>query len=120
MKKNKIIFGAIIVLCIIGIFFYFNQKDEFIEPGDYDDFAICLTESGAIIYGTEWCSFCQRQKDLFANSFPYINYVDCDKNPQECSIAQVRGFPTWNINGTNYPGLLSLQRLSEITGCKIN
>jgi len=34
------------------------------EPSD--EFAICLTDSGAVIYGTEWCGHCRDQKKCLA------------------------------------------------------
>jgi hypothetical protein len=88
-------------------------------PGEYDAFASCLSESGAVMYGTEWCSHCKDQKESFGSSFYNINFVDCDLNRDACLIAGVSGYPTWKINGENYPGQQSFQRLSELTGCEL-
>ncbi len=89
------------------------------KPGQYDAFAQGLPEKGATMYGTEWCSHCQNQKKEFGKSFDYINYVDCDRNKKECLLADVEGYPTWKINGTNYPGEQRLSRLAYLTGCKL-
>ncbi len=89
-------------------------------PGSYDEFAQCLTEKGVTMYGTEWCSHCQNQKELFGNSFKYIDYVDCDYNKEECLANGVRGYPTWKINGENYPGEKSMYKLASLSGCSLD
>ncbi|MEI8253857.1 MAG: hypothetical protein WCG25_09235 [bacterium] len=40
------------------------------------------------MYGTETCSHCIAQKELFGDSFKYINYIDCVKDPNSCSKIQ--------------------------------
>ena len=82
-----------------------------------DDFARCLSEKGAVMYGTEWCSHCQEQKARFGKSFSFVEYVDCDKNREECLEKGIRGYPTWIINGERYSGVQSLKKLSELTSC---
>jgi len=88
-------------------------------PGDYDSFAQCLTEKGVKMYGTEWCSHCKNQKEAFGNSFQFVDYIDCDRDKGECLKAGVRGYPTWVIDGENYPGEQQLERLSLLTGCEL-
>lgn len=83
-----------------------------------DSFAKCLTKNGAKMYGTEWCGFCKKQKELFGESFEYINYIDCDKNRQECIDEKIKGYPTWKINEESYSGVQSFEKLSQLTGCK--
>ena len=87
------------------------------SPGKYDAFATCLFEKGATMYGTEWCSHCQNQKKTFGKSFKYVDYVDCDKDRDECLRNGVKGYPTWIINGEKYSGEQSLQRLASLTDC---
>jgi len=89
------------------------------KPGKYDSFAQCLTEKGATMYGTEWCSHCQNQKKMFGKSFQYVDYVDCDKYGDECLKNGIRGYPTWIIDGEKYPGEQPLQRLASLTDCKL-
>jgi glutaredoxin len=71
------------------------------------------------MYGTEWCSHCKNQKAAFGSSFEYVYYVDCDKDKDECIKAGVKGYPTWQINGENYPGEQSFERLAFLTGCSV-
>ena len=110
-----ILLGILVV--VAGAYSIYSLQGS---PGEYDGFAICLTEAGAVKYGTDWCGYCKQQKDLFGNSFDYVNYVNCDYNGDECVVAGVGGYPTWKINGELYPGVQSLERLSQLTGCKLN
>jgi glutaredoxin len=86
-----------------------------IEELKVDKFAQYLTSVNATMYGTEWCSHCQNQKKLFGKSFEYINFVDCDWESETCSLKGITGYPTWNINGINYPGEQSFARLAQLT-----
>jgi glutaredoxin len=88
-------------------------------PSTYDFFAQCLSEKGVKMYGTDWCSHCKNQKEMFGNSFQYITFIDCDWNKDECLSAGVEGYPTWIIDGENYPGEQSLNRLASLSGCKL-
>lgn len=88
-------------------------------PGNYDALAQCLTEKDIAMYGTEWCSHCKDQKATFGKSFKFVNYVDCDFEKSKCDEAGVRGYPTWKINGVNYPGKQSLSRLAQLSGCEL-
>ena len=87
--------------------------------GNYDEFANCLTDNGVIMYGTDWCSYCQNQKSQFGNSFKNVAYVNCDNNPQACTNAGVQGYPTWYINGETYSGEQSLETLAQLSECPL-
>jgi len=112
--KNPWAYLVIILILFVVLYGYKSITGRDIQ-GQYDEFANYLTKQGVKMYGAEWCSHCQNQKKLFGNSFQYIDYIDCDKNKNECSIAGVNGYPTWNINGQNYPGEQSLERLAQLT-----
>lgn len=90
-----------------------------------DSFAKCLTEKGVKMYGASWCPHCENNKRLFGNSWNYVNYVECavEDQPQvqtqACSDAGISGYPTWLINNEKYPGEQSLERLAQLSGCKI-
>ncbi len=115
--KKRYIIGLVMIL-IIGSLIYINYQKQS-TPGSYDGFAKCLTDNNATMYGTDWCGYCKKQKDLFGNSFKNINFVDCDRNREKCVLAGVQGYPTWIINNQTYSGLQSLERLAQITGCEI-
>ncbi len=113
--KNIWIVGIGIVIIVFGYLFYLWIN----IPGAYDDFAKCLTNNGAVMYGTDWCHVCKDQKALFGKSFDYVNYKNCDASKSECDAAGVSGYPTWRINGTNYVGLQSLEKLASLTDCSL-
>ena len=81
-----------------------------------------LKQVGAKMYGAFWCSHCHDQKQLFGKeAFRQINYIECDpkgKNPQPdlCKAANVKGFPTWEINGKSVSGTQSLEELATLSG----
>lgn len=83
-----------------------------------------LKQIGAKFYGTYWCPYCNKQKEMFGQeAFRPINYIECDpkgKNPQPdlCQQANINGFPTWEIKGQYYPGMLTLQELANLSGYK--
>lgn len=105
----------LLLTVLIGALFLVGCTDSN-GSGEYDDLAKWLTKEGVTMYGTEWCSHCQNQKEEFGSSFQYIDYVDCDRSQEVCSAAGVRGYPTWKINGELYPGEQSLDQLARLTG----
>ncbi|MBR9689400.1 MAG: hypothetical protein GOV01_00685 [Candidatus Altiarchaeota archaeon] len=105
---------AIILISIILYSVNFNST-----PGQYDDFAECISDNGAIMYGTDWCPHCKNQKALFGKSFKKVNYVNCDLEKQRCLEAGVTGYPTWIIAEHPYIGTQQLSTLSDATSCQL-
>ena len=70
--------------------------------------AEALTASGAKFYGASWCPHCMDQKKMFGAAGRFLPYVECAPNgpraPQatECVAEQIKGYPTWVINGNRY------------------
>ncbi|MBL7170007.1 MAG: hypothetical protein ISS48_03235 [Candidatus Aenigmarchaeota archaeon] len=117
MKKSWIVF-FVIVVAVLGLVVFLSTGRKPTE--DYDEFARCLSEKGATMYGTYWCRYCKNQKAIFGDSFQYVDYVECTENPGLCLEKGIRGYPTWIIDGKQYPGEQSFERLSELTGCDLN
>ena len=121
-KTKKILLYVIVVALFAGAYlagrYYKNHK--------YDSFAKCLAGNGARMYGLYWCSHCADQKREFGSSFRYVSYVECasEDNPHEltpaCKAAGVNQFPSWQF-GSDPPrvGVLTLQELSQKTGCSL-
>jgi len=114
-KKGKkmlwISLSSLIVILIMGGFGYsFVQSNK---PGPLDDFAKCLTEKGAIMYGASFCKYTHGQKGMFGNSAKYLDYRDFSED------ANIKFTPTWVIDGQYYKNAQSLDRLAFITGCVI-
>src|ERR1700746_718702 len=119
-KKKMFTYGAVVVLLAAAFItgrYYRNHK--------YDSFAKCLATKQAKMYGLYWCPHCIEQKQMFGDAFHYVPYVECavkgsrDEAP-ECKIAGVKLFPSWQF-GSEPPkeGVLSLEALSDKTGCAL-
>jgi uncharacterized membrane protein len=83
-----------------------------------------LTEIDAQMFGAYWCSHCQDQKAEFGKeAFGLIDYVECDPKgekarPELCKAENIKGFPTWKINGKFYEGGRSLEELANVSNYK--
>ena len=111
-KSKYYIVSAVIGIIILAIVAY--SAYSYSKPGPYDNFAKCLTEKGAVVYGAiEWCKYTQAQKAMFGKSFKYINYHDFKE------LLGVKKTPTWVINGEWYENTQSFDKLASLTGCKI-
>jgi len=135
--KNLVVISAVFVLLAGGILafrHYRSQKEPAIPPPAatnaeshvYDSFAQCLAAKQVKMYGLYWCPHCKDQKEKFGASFQYVPYVECvtKEHPREltpeCKAAGVTLFPSWQF-GSDPPkeGVLSLQQLSEKSGCSL-
>ena len=116
MKTNNIGLGLLLIILAIFIAGCASNQPE--DPGK-TSLAQCLTQKGAKMYGTNTCSHCQIQKDAFGPSFDHVDYVDCNINREECLIAGIEAYPTWEIGGTLYRGRRSLENLAQISGCNL-
>jgi hypothetical protein len=122
MKKYT--FWIIALLVVVGIpmgywAWYMN------EPGKYDEFASCITDSGTTFYAAFWCPHCQAQKAMFGKSDKYLPYVECSQPSgqgqlQICTDANVTSYPTWQFpDGSRLTGEQDLETLAEKTGCAL-
>lgn len=85
-----------------------------------DQFAACLAEKGAELYGAYWCSHCESQKEMFGPSFAKIKYVECTVEIEKCNEEEISGYPTWKFkDGTSMPGTQSFTVLAVKTGCAL-
>lgn len=84
--------------------------------------AECLTTQGATMYGTNRCSHCQAQKALFGmEAFTKVNFVDCDKETNVCSLAWVEGYPTWKFaDGSTLVGEQTFEALTAAAWCSLD
>lgn len=117
IKKKYIIFAFIIALLVFSVYSAYKKQSA---PGEYDEFAKCLSKNNAIMYGTQWCTHCKAQKALFGKSFNYVTYIDCDKSSDICNANGIKGYPTWIINNQSYSGSQPLETLSKLTKCELS
>ncbi len=134
-KKKKEFLGVttqgwiqIIVIAIAVIFAFFLALGAGYGSGSVGysgqtaataEFATCLTESGAVFYGTDWCSHCQDQKSLFGEHFEKVKFVNCDESRELCTLAGIEAYPTWIIDGEKHLGTKSLENLGILTECEL-
>ena len=117
MNVRKYFIFGIIALIIISSGLLVNSYIK--KPGQYDEFAKCLTEKGAIMYGNDFCSYTAQQINFFGKSKQYLNYVKCFDNKKVCDDKGIETTPTWEIDGQYYPQVQNFERLSALTGCEI-
>ncbi|MBI2515120.1 hypothetical protein HYV91_03000 [Candidatus Wolfebacteria bacterium] len=109
--------GAIVLGSVIFLI-YRNS-----EPGELDDFAMCLKARGAVFYGAFWCPHCQNQKAMFGRSARLLPYVECSTPDGQsqlpiCQSKNINGYPTWEFSDTTrQSGEVPLRELAEKTGC---
>ncbi|GBE20220.1 hypothetical protein BMS3Abin17_00957 [archaeon BMS3Abin17] len=112
--KKYFIFTAIALILILLALSVNNYMKM---PGQYDDFAKCLTEKEAVVYGNDYCSYTVKQLNFFGKSKEYLTYVKCIDNKKLCDSKSISITPTWEINGESYSGVQSLGALAQISGC---
>ncbi len=85
------------------------------------ELAKCITDSGARMFGAEWCGHCKDQKEMFGEHWKHINYIECDSPSGQapaCALAGIEGYPTWEFgDGSRQGGAIPLSNLAELTGC---
>jgi hypothetical protein len=75
-----------------------------------------LKKRGAKFYGTQWCGFCNEQRELLGNKFyDYVEYFDCTgRRCKGVGGKQIRDFPTWEVGGKEFKGLFYGDELAEM------
>ena len=116
-KKTLRIGYIIIFVIIIGL--GYSVYALMASSSKYYNFAQCLKDKGAIVYGNDFCQYTGKQLAMFGSSAKNLNYVKCAENKALCDDKNVRITPTWEINGNFYKEVQPLQRLSDLTGCKL-
>lgn len=120
---KKYIAPILIILAIIAVALLVILTPE--KSGRLDQFAMCLKDKGAQFYGAFWCPHCQNQKALFGRSAKELPYIECSTPDtkaqlQVCKDKGINTYPTWDFaDGERMTGEISLQALSQKTGCEL-
>jgi hypothetical protein len=118
--KKMITYGIVVILLAAAFIagrYYKNHK--------YDAFAKCLATKQAKMYGLYWCPHCIEQKEMFGDAFHYVPYQECaikgsSEEAPVCKMAGVKLFPAWQFSDEPpKEGVLSLEALSDKTGCSL-
>jgi hypothetical protein len=114
--------GVAVAVIAWGIYYFaFYRRSH----SPLESFAQCLTARGTKMYGAWWCPHCADQKEMFAESFHYVNYVECSPLGQRtqtdvCKQAEIKTYPTWQFaDGSRVSGTQPLAELSKKTGCPL-
>ena len=90
------------------------------DDSGLSEFATCLSENGAEMYGAYWCGHCKDQKEMFGTAFDNVNYIECTVDQDRCEAAGIKGYPTWKFaDGTALPGAQQFSTLAKKTGCAL-
>lgn len=118
--KRTLVWSGILIALAAAYYAGWHYKNH-----KYDAFAQCLATHQARMYGLYWCPHCLEQKEMFGEAFHYVPYTECaikgsSEMAAECRVAGVKLFPSWQF-GMDPPkeGVLSLEALSDKTGCKL-
>ena len=90
-----------------------------------DNFAACISNSGAEMYGAFWCDNCEHQLDMFGDSKDLLPYTECaqggkDANPGLCNAEGIEAYPTWKFpDGRVVTGTQSFEDLADYTSCPL-
>lgn len=128
MNKQTLTSIIIIVVALVAglVALQVSSNKKAGKPGQYDELASCIKESGATFYGAFWCPHCNNQKKLFQGSDKLLNYVECSTpdgsgQTQVCIDAGIQSYPTWKFaDGTILTGEVSLEDLAAKTSCEAN
>lgn len=120
--SKRLIWIIAAVLLIGGLIWLIKTPAK---AGKLDSFAQCISDSGAKYYGAFWCPNCKNQEAMFGRSKRLLPRIECSTPDGKgqlpiCRDAKVEGYPTWDFSGNRREiGTLSLERLSELTGCAL-
>lgn len=118
---HYMIAGSVLVIALLIGFRHYSTS----QPGQYDEFAQCIADSGATFYGAYWCPHCAAQKDMFGASAKLLPYKECSLpnaqgQTQECTDAGVKTYPTWEFaDGSRLEGTQTFATLAEATSCAL-
>ena len=113
--------GAFVLAAVFLLWGYAASAPPAPEGAYADGLARHLTATGVKLYGAYWCPHCTDQKQMFGKAAGQLPYIECDARsavgkPAVCAAANVRAFPTWDIAGKRYEGVLSLEELARLSG----
>ena len=116
--------GAIVaIITLTGtVAVYASQSKVAVQSNSFaGKLAQHLTVTNAKMYGAYWCFHCLDQKKRFGEAQKLIPYVECDpkgEKPQTqlCIDKDIKGYPTWEINGKLLSGTRTLDELADASG----
>lgn len=101
-----------------------TEEEEKFSEEQLETLAKCLSEKRAKFYGSSYCGWCKKEKEMFGKAAQYLPYIECvdEKTKQmtsQCQEADISGFPTWEFNGEKSSGFKTIKELAELSGCSL-
>ena len=120
-RVGRVILIALLIGAAAGLAIYLWKRPR---VSRLDAFAKCLAARQVKMYGLYWCTHCEEQEEMFGSAFQYVLYIECGTKGSRaeqpnCVQAGVKNFPTWQFATERHEGVLSLETLSEKTGCSL-
>ncbi|OGB75239.1 hypothetical protein A2810_01440 [candidate division Kazan bacterium RIFCSPHIGHO2_01_FULL_49_10] len=88
-----------------------------------ESLAKALTAAGVKMYGSEFCSACKYQKQMFADAWKFVTYVNCDVSVNSgvqnaaCRAENIKLYPTWEFkDSSRLEGVQKFEVLAEKIG----
>ncbi len=106
------------ILSSVFLMWCSSTKQDNTSVVNIEQIAQCLWQKWVKMYWTKVCSHCLSQKELFGDSFKYINYVDCTNTPDACS--KIKWTPTREFpSGELLVGKQKISVLAEKAWCAV-
>ncbi len=116
--KKSTLTSVVIIIILIFIISILMLNTNSNETEITSEFANCIADN-SVLYIQKGCHACVIQEDLFGQHYSKLETIDCVFEQEACSVAGITATPTWIIQGKKYVGVQYLDKLSELTGCKL-
>jgi len=119
--QSKITTAAVIAVAsgIIGYGIFWRVASNPANAVVDEQIAQCLQGKDIKFYGAYWCPHCQEQKKILGGYLRSIKYIECTENPEVCTAAKVKAYPTWVFpDGTRKEGALPFAEILKLSACQ--
>lgn len=129
MKNKKKVLISILLIALLVIIFYlitnfitkytgFSVSEGYFDKKD--DFKLCLKTHDITLYINSEIPGETLKKIIAYEYLDDISIFNCIRNNQDCIKKEVNGpFPAWIINNKKIDRDISIQELSEFSGCEL-
>jgi len=114
MKIKEIMFmvGLIVVVVLVITTIIYSKPTV-----DLDEKTMqCIADNSKLIV-SKTCGHCANQKNILGEYLDKFDLLYVDENPGLWEEYNLKGVPTWVISENTYPGVQSIDKLKELTGC---
>ncbi len=113
-KTKSITITIILIILVINAILLIN----YIKANNNLDekTAKCIAEKSKIIVSPT-CGWCAKQKQDLGEYSDYFEFIDISQNPEILKQYNIKGTPSWIMDGVVYSGYQTVKELKQITGC---